>query len=555
MWKRDVGQGNTRIGNLLFSLTVAGVALQLTWGLELLWVADIARAPTCAVRFATRDVLKLRRWNESEVLARSKSSSGRELDLMRTARATSTDGSDHVQQSSQRGIDHMWPRQAAFVTKLQSGVVAYGRTGEYRIANSTHQVWTTNLQNTRCAVACPERDAPPRPQSVPRGGWWSAASPEQRLDPGRPSPFESDGHQPMATPFEDLLVLPSPHSYWAARRYQHALLDLLPHVVAFLPYLLMYPHVKVVVPVTFHDFFQKLGVSSTQLVDTKSSFFVAKTLHIGLFLDPDGRADSIHCASCCATCWRNAGLIAHFHTTALTPYLESLKRQCLNSTRWTFVRCLRTDVGQPGNHRRGPPQLVLEGVMTIQECMATATRAGALQFGLEHPDGTDVAGTAQCFISRPGNTMFPWHRHSKASECQKRVDAGDDAKQFIGGAFRLALYERVCANTDPQPAAHSLRRAVVYAARPVCFLPRCRMVANQDEVMHQIINTVHRLRPDLDVVPFQADHATWQQTFEYQAQLFNRAEVVIGAHGGAITNLIFMQPGMHARVRLCLNPD
>jgi hypothetical protein len=87
------------------------------------------------------------------------------------------------------------------------------------------------------------------------------------------------------------------------------------------------------------------------------------------------------------------------------------------------------------------------------------------------------------------------------------------------------------------------QRAIVYAARPVCFWPKCRVVSNADAVVRLITNTTHRLRPELEVVRFDPSKHVWQQTLEYQAQLFDRADAVVGAHGGALVNSLFMKPG------------
>jgi hypothetical protein len=256
VWLRRGGfQSCVREFLLVFGLALIVPETRLVLSLELLRVADIPSTPTktCGVHLYTRDEAKRRRW------AKSAASAWHVLEASNTTPRLSTGRSKQDDLPCQ---GRPWPSQGAFVTRMHKGTFAASDVGDYRVVNGTHRVWTENIQGTHCNVSCPERAA----MVPPNATWWT-------LDATRPVPFLYPSSKPGVTSsFQHLLVLPNAQSYWAARSYQHAVLDLLPHVTAFVPFLIKNRHVQVVIRSAFHAFLGSLGVKREQMVDTGVCF-------------------------------------------------------------------------------------------------------------------------------------------------------------------------------------------------------------------------------------------------------------------------------------------
>ena len=277
VWLRRGGfQSCVREFLLVFGLALIVPETKLVLSFELLRVADIPSTPTktCGVHLYTRDEPKRRRWAKSAASAwhvleasnttpRLSMGRSKQDDLPCQGRPWPSQGAFVPSKQDDLPCQgRPWPSQAAFVTRMHKGTFATSAVGDYRVVNGTHRVWTENIQGTHCNVSCPERAA----MVPPNATWWT-------LDTTRPVPFLYPSSKPGVTSsFQHLLVLPNAQSYWAARSYQHAVLDLLPHVTAFVPFLIKNRHVQVVIRSAFHAFLGSLGVKREQMVDTGVCF-------------------------------------------------------------------------------------------------------------------------------------------------------------------------------------------------------------------------------------------------------------------------------------------
>lgn len=471
------------------------------------------------------------------------------------------------------GSPGKWAAQRAYVVELENGTFSQSNDGEAFAMNRTFHVQSENLLNTICAV-CPERFV------LKRTAWSSTKPPADKHIFWTETPSSMAGILRQAERgtggrgalyVKGLLVFPSVMSYWASRRYQHAVMDLLPHLVPYIPFLKAHREVQVALPTQFHFFFLTLGLQPQQLLNTGANLFRAEKLYVGLFLDENGSTRSGQCASCCAACWRNPGLLSYF-STAVATFTETLKlksdfdgsslststkqsdnaasnlAQCRWSEQFEFKSCYRTQRGDmTSSETRRKLMMVTRGIQTFVECGALALKANAQYFGMEQPESTSNgnvdAGKAECWLSGARKHIGHLDRrmHFADSEEECRVGGGDPCARYLGGKFRLAIYE--VNNFRFDSSSLSDHPAVVYAARPDCYKPKCRTVVNHDDVVGRIQRTVSRFRPQMDVVVFNPEQNVEQRSFEYQVLLFRRAQVVIGAHGGALTNLMFMQPG------------
>ncbi len=84
---------------------------------------------------------------------------------------------------------------------------------------------------------------------------------------------------------------------------------------------------------------------------------------------------------------------------------------------------------------------------------------------------------------------------------------------------------------DPGP-----QDRVIYLQRPGNF---SRTVANEDELLARIRQVLDRTELELEIFTGP------KQVIQEDMDRFRRAKIIIGAHGGAMANMIFAQPGSH----------
>ena len=534
-------------------------------GPALVPVADIPAVWTCKLELESGDAEKLKQWKRSPVYR-----GYQRMELSTSLKGTAENPGQ-------------WAAQRAYVVELEDGTFYQSKTGESYAMNRTFQVQTENLLNTVCSI-CPERHI------LKRSRWSPLKKPNDRqvfwTEPSSAMvgilKMSESRKKNSGKRVKGLLVFPSAMSYWAARRYQHSLMDLLPHIVPYIPFLKAHREVQVAVPSQFHSFLRTLGLHNEQLLNTAANLFRAEKLYVGLFLDTQGTVNSAQCASCCSSCWRNPGLISYF-STALETFVEAVRTgsltgsederdkkegskavavaaaaadatQCKFSGQYKFERCYQTqnsDGERNAVHEK--LSLVTQGRKTLDECSLLAQKGHRKYFAMETPhrylaDITELdhlgreGETAECWLSGTTKHIGILDRHlvpaGSTRECL--VQGRDSCGRHLGGNARMALY---AATFSYNNQTMSSRPAVVYAARPNCALMKCRSVLNHDEVVARITSTVARWRPRMEVVVFNPFKYQHQASFEYQVQLFRRAKVLVGAHGGALTNLMLMQPG------------
>jgi hypothetical protein len=170
--------------------------------------------------------------------------------------------------------------------------------------------------------------------------------------------------------------------------------------------------------------------------------------------------------------------------------------------------------------------------------------------------GSKTSGNAECYIVEHLHYRGAAQTLEKApmKECSKEMDT---AGHLLGGSFRMAIYDGSLAHDEcnttlvrtlPSSSLnHTSRRVVIYAGRPIGSQSK-RAVFEQMDVFWKIQQIVHKLRPDLDVVDFHTEKYNTQKRLDNQMLLFSRAAVIIGAHGGALANLVYMKPGCNNAV-------
>lgn len=344
-------------------------------------------------------------------------------------------------------------------------------------------------------------------------------------------------------------------------------------------------HVQTVVSAQFRPLFTANGVKLSQLLppgltaDSMSQTRCAKQLLVGLYRPAPSDASGRHCASCCSSCWRNPGLVEHFHRHVLPPYMASLaaaEPRC-PPVRPIYAGCYRYG-NLPANTAHAvrtmrPPQKVLvprpghpglikvvylkvhswhgEKVvergghpmpLTADRCNQTAAVAGAPYFGLEFPAGSLQQGHTECTLLKG----LPAGAFKVADEnCQDRINAHGEA---LGGFGVVAVYavsaQAECRRLRPADAAPAVP-AIVYVSRPESRTAKthARSVTNQKAVFDAMLEQMrkHGANTHMELVWLEPELYREQRTLAYQARLFQRAVVVVGAHGGGLANIIFGQ--------------
>jgi hypothetical protein len=318
-------------------------------------------------------------------------------------------------------------------------------------------------------------------------------------------------------------------------------MDWLPHITPFIPWLIAHPKVQTLVPKQFHDILIANGVNESQLVHTMAVLAKANSLHVGVFQGlPGGKGPSGQlCASCCASCWRNVGLIANMQEQLLPKYIQKAntqaqKRQC----HIQYLGCFANDFGERRINATETNAGTGEArVMSAGACARLAATRSHSWIGLEHPSSRlEREGSAEC-ITLQSQTNHSLKR-ALDRECWSRVDGFG---RPLGGAFRVAAYN--VKMDDVGGCLASRPPAIIYVARPTCSLPKCRSVVNEDNIVTAIWNQMveQGLASTMEFVVFKPEVFREQQDLMYQASLFNRARMVWGAHGGGLTNMVFAQ--------------